>query len=62
LSQLTGVIPCPEWNKYEVVTLMAINLRLAGMVSVFSILYLVGALVVAGLVRGNLRNYKSESI
>ena len=60
MNQLTD--RCPEWTKFEIVTLMSVDLRLAGMVSTVSILYLMGALIVAFLVRNNLLNYKSDFI
>ncbi len=59
-AQLTN--RCPEWTKFEIVTLLASDLRLAGMVSTVSILYLFGALIVAFLVRSNLKNYKSDFV
>lgn len=59
-DQLTN--RCPEWSKFEVVTLLSIDMRLAGMVCIVSTLYLLGALIVALLVNHNLKNYKTDFI
>jgi hypothetical protein len=45
-----------------VLTLLSLDLRLTGMVSTLCILYIVGGLIVAGLVDNSLKNYKYDFI
>ena len=53
---------CPEWSTQEIVDMTAIDIKMAGLVAFLSLLYLIGALVVAGLLRENLKNYKTEYV
>jgi hypothetical protein len=53
---------CPQWNEEEVVAMTATDMKLAGLVAFLSFAYLLGALIVAGLLRQNLKNYKSEFV
>jgi hypothetical protein len=53
---------CPEWNRDEVLTLFSLDFRLTGTVSSLACVYLLGALIVAGLVDNNLKNYKTDFI
>lgn len=53
---------CPEWNQFEVLSLISLEFNFAGMVSTVSTLYLVGAIIVALLIENNLKNYKSDFI
>ncbi len=53
---------CPQWSEQEVVSMTATDMKLAGLVAFLSFAYLLGALIVAGLLRQNLKNYKSEFV
>lgn len=53
---------CPEWSPKDVVEMMALNIKIAGVVAFLAMSYLIGALTVSGLVQDNLRNYKSDYI
>lgn len=53
---------CPEWDEGEVTTLLSLDFRLTGMVSCCSILYFIGALIVAFLVENSLKNYQSDFV
>jgi hypothetical protein len=45
-----------------VLTLVSLDLRLAGMVAILSILYIAGGLIVAFLVGHSLKNYKTDFV
>ena len=53
---------CPEWREDEIVEMTATDIKMAGLVAFLSFAYLLGALIVAGLLRENLKNYKSEFV
>ena len=53
---------CPEWSTKEIVDMTAIDIKMAGLVAFLSLLYLIGALIVASLLRQNLKNYKTEYV
>lgn len=53
---------CPEWDVNEIVAMTAIDIKMAGLVAFLSLMYLVGALTVAILLRSNLNHYKTEFI
>jgi hypothetical protein len=53
---------CPEWSTDEVIKLLVLDLKLTGTVSLVSIVYLIGAIVVALLLRISLKNYKTEYV
>lgn len=53
---------CPEWPQNEVITLLSLDLKIAGFVAIVSVIYLLGALIVGLLVKNNLRDYKSDFI
>jgi hypothetical protein len=53
---------CPEWSKADVISLLVLDLRIAGVVGLVCILYLVGALIVASIVNYSLRNYKTDYV
>lgn len=53
---------CPEWPRHDVMTLIAMDFRLSGMVALFSILYIIGGLIVAFLTDNSLKNYKTDFV
>ena len=53
---------CPEWSKDEVVQLSVLDLKMAGIVSFLCLVYLLGALVVVGVYRERLKNYRMEYV
>eukprot|EP01039_Chlorochromonas_danica_P003295 gene3295-3615_t len=53
---------CPEWPRHDVMTLIALDFRLSGMVALFSILYIIGGLIVAFLTDNSLKNYKTDFV
>ena len=59
---LSDAASCPEWTTNEVVQLSVLDLKMAGIVSYLCIIYLLGALVVAGRFSTKLKNYKMEYI
>ena len=61
-NSATGRDMCPEWSQSEIVQLSTLDLKLAGLVSFLCLTYLLGALVVAGVVREKLKNYKTDYI
>ena len=61
-NSATGRDMCPEWSQSEIVQLSTLDLKLAGLVAFLCLTYLLGALVVAGVVREKLKNYKSDFI
>ena len=62
LRSVTTNERCPEWTVTEVVNLTVLDVKIAGVVAFLCLMYLFGALIVAGLLRENLKNYKSEFI
>lgn len=58
----SAVNRCPEWGTDEVISLLVLDLKIAGIVAFVSLLYLFGAMIVAFLVQQSLENYKSEYI
>lgn len=59
---LTAPQSCPEWSSKDVMSLLSLDFRLAGMVAILSILYIIGGLIVASLVDNGLKNYKTDFI
>ena len=53
---------CPEWSTKEIVDMTAIDIKMAGLVAILSLIYLFSAIVVAWLLRENLKNYKTEYV
>ncbi|RYY88299.1 hypothetical protein EON63_02655 [archaeon] len=53
---------CPEWQRFEVMTLISLDVRLGGMVALLSILYIIGGLIVAIIVENSLKNYKTDFV
>jgi hypothetical protein len=53
---------CPQWTRDEIVTLLSLDLKVAGTVALTSIMYLIGAIIVAAYVRLSLRNYKCDYV
>lgn len=49
---------CPEWEPDEIVGYLAVELKLGGLTAILSVLYVVGGLVTADILRKNLRDYK----
>lgn len=57
-----GANRCPEWSKSEVIQLLVLDLKISGIIAFASAVYLIGAFIVAFLVRRNLLNYKTEYV
>ena len=53
---------CPEWSENDIISSVVPDLQLAGAVAFIGMVYLIGALIVASIVRGNLKNYKTDYI
>ena len=64
LQNITGSTNlCPEWSQGDVIKLLVLDLRVAGVVGLVCIMYLVGALVVAFFTLNySLRNYKTDFV
>lgn len=60
--QGASVNRCPQWAKDEVISLLVLDLKIAGIVAFVSLLYLFGAMIVAFLVQQSLENYKNDYI
>jgi hypothetical protein len=56
------LLRCPSWTQSEIITLLSLDLKIAGFVSIVSALFVVGAWFVGFIVWKNLRNYKSAFI
>ena len=56
------LLRCPSWTESEILTLLSLDLKIAGFVSIVSALFVVGAWFVGFIVWKNLRNYKSAFI
>lgn len=53
---------CPEWESAEVIAFVTISVKVAGVVSFLSMLFIIGGIIVSELYRQNLRNYKCDYI
>eukprot|EP01038_Epipyxis_sp_PR26KG_P011503 gene11503-15409_t len=53
---------CAAWATKDVLTLLSLDFRLTGVVQFVSLLFMIGALIVAGIFRTSLKNYKSDFI
>jgi hypothetical protein len=53
---------CPQWSKIEIRQLLVLDLKISGIISFTSAIYLIGAFIVAYLVRRNLANYKTDYV
>jgi len=53
---------CPEWSKAEIIQLLVLDLKISGIIAFACAVYLIGAFIVAFLVRRNLLNYKTEYV
>lgn len=62
MAQYNGGLTCPEWSNEEILSYLGLDLKIAGVTAFISLLYLLGGLSVAGLVRVSLKNYKSDYI
>jgi len=57
-----GSPKCPEWSSEEVRSLVSSDFKLAGTAAACCITYFVGALIIAHLVRQNLKEYRCEFV
>ena len=55
-------LTCPEWTNEEILSYLGLDLKIAGVVSFISLLYVLGGLSVAFLVRKSLKNYKTDYV
>jgi len=53
---------CPSWSASDVISSLCIDMYMCGVVALLCMLYLIGALIVADLVRRNLKSYKCEYV
>lgn len=53
---------CPEWQDYEIISLLVLDLKISGITSFGCILYIIGAIIIAILVRTALANYKVDYV
>lgn len=53
---------CPQWSKKDILTLVSLDLRLAGIATIICILYILGGFIVALLFDRSLKNYKTDFI
>ncbi len=58
----TAAERCPEWSKAEVIQLLTLDLKICGIIAFACGVYLIGAFIVAFLVRRNLLNYKTQYV
>ena len=53
---------CPEWSTTDVTSLLVLELKIYALISFLSMMYLIGALLVAGFVKRRIQNYKSDYV
>lgn len=53
---------CPEWEDYEILSILVLDLKISGISSFACILYVIGALIIAILMRNSLVNYRSDYV
>lgn len=53
---------CPEWSTSDVVSLLVLELKIAGVIACSCMIYLIGAFIVGGFMRKSLQNYKSDYV
>lgn len=62
LQATTGGNKCPEWSANDIYSYIGLDFELSGATALISILYLIGAIVVALVTRISLKNYKTDYI
>ena len=53
---------CPEWITTDIISLLVLELKIAGVISCSCMIYLIGAFIVGGFMRKSLQNYKSDYV
>ena len=53
---------CPEWSTVDIISLLVLELKIAGVIACSCTLYLIGAFIVGGFMRKSLQNYKSDYV
>ena len=59
--QVNG-LTCPEWSNGDILAYIGLDLKIAGVASFMSLMYVLGGLSVAFLVRKALKNYKTDYV
>ena len=53
---------CPEWEDYEIISILVLDLKISGITAFGCILYIIGAIIIAVLIRNALANYRSDYV
>jgi hypothetical protein len=53
---------CPEWSTADIISLLVLELKIAGVIACSCMIYLIGAFIVGGFMRKSLQNYKSDYV
>jgi len=61
-STSPGLNRCPEWTQSEVLSLLALDLKITGIVALVSVVYLIGAFIIAWIENEHLNNYETDYV
>jgi hypothetical protein len=61
-DDVTAEDMCPEWENYEIISLLVLDLKIAGITAFGCVLYIAGAIIIAVLVRTALVNYRVDYV